>query len=298
MKAEFIEYNLSRDPVRFPAVQRFAELFAQTERYNQWRPLAARRLLIVNGGSFSGKTTTVLAEAVRQAHQAGMTLHDNGRVWPVPWVYVVASPTGGGRALVKSIADFLAVPVQVRNTAQDIVNRLSGLMKPIGVRAILIDDAHFLRTQGAKSNDVAHILKHLITCLPVTIVLAGVNLHEHAITNAEGGDLACPGAQIRSRSTWLEIRPWEQGSEDGDVEWGKLMMTAKAQLAFPREKQWGLNTVTAGRAIQERCGSRASVAMEWIVQGSVVAIERDVNLTANLMNAVARDMPALTKQLR
>lgn len=292
--AQYQAANLELAPLRVPEVEQFRTVLRNTMLFNQHRSLGGRRLVVVNGPSHIGKTTAVIAEGITRAHAAGIKKDPNGRVHPIPWVYAQATASGRGRVLARSISDFLGLPLAGRDTAYDIVNRVAALSRAIGIEVIVIDDFHFMRPQGKSDrSDLANILKHLISAVPATFVIAGVAMQLHPLVK-HSKDSALPGDQIFNRANWVTFKPWPMGTENADRAWERLVGALRGTLSFPRgAEQWQLDRKSSLTLIQKGSGQRPATAIEWITLAANHAIEEDRPLTAKSLRAITRHARSL-----
>ena len=285
----FQRFNVSIPPFRTPEFTAVANKLSDTMLFNEHRPFGGRRVLIVDGVAHIGKTTAILAAGAARvsAHDPPITVHDNGRVWPIPWAYVEASAQGHGRALARSLCTFLGLPIQSSETAQTSIDRVACTASALPLEVIVIDDFHMLgAATGPQQEQIANTVKHLITAVPATFVIAGNNLAHHPLVQpTRTGSTAAD--QIRARADWAGFRPWPYGSDESDEAWRVLFGLLKRAIALPRgEKQWKLDQLSTLHQVQQRCGGRPSTATEWIITAANAAIANDIALNLNTLNSV------------
>lgn len=289
----FLRYNLSIPPFRTPELTSFANQLARTSLFNRWRPCGGRRFVLVDGSAHIGKTTAVvavIASAIAN-HQPPMQIYKNKRVWPLPLAYVEGSSTGHGRAVAESICTFLSLPASRSEPAQTLVDRIAATARDLHLETVIIDDFHMLETHSKTQQDqLANTVKHLITAVPATFVIAGNDMDSHPLlqrTKRRGA----AADQLRARADWVQFRPWPYGTEETDEAWIRLFGLLKRTVALPRGRtQWKLDHVATLREVQRCAAGQPSTATEWIITAANDAITDDVPLNLSVLRRTRATM--------
>lgn len=251
------------------------------QEFNAARPLGSRRLVALNAAPHHGKTTMVLSVALRQARDA-WALETERATPSIQWAYVSATSRGEGRSVASDLAAFCDLPkTGSRPTAADHIGQLSKLARPIGLHSVFVDDVHSLKSDvGKNGRSVADSLKGLISTVPATFVLAGVDLRAHPLF-ADVGRGRVAATQLVNRAEWIDLRPWPTHDRHGgyDELWLRLLAEINNYLIFPRgDRQNRLNTHATIDYLLQGCGGRPGTAIEWIQLAAVWAIKTGNNL--------------------
>ncbi len=282
-------FNLGLRPLSTPDIARIWSLITGVQFFNTHRSMGGRRLALIDGLSHIGKTTGVLALGMKQ-HRAALACADPNQPPPRPWIYVLASAQGRGRALTQSMLSFLGVPYGSRETAATLVERLAALAPRIGVHTIFVDDVHFMKGAGVQERfEIANVLKHLVSTVPVTFVLAGVNLAASPMfTRSSTGMM--PSDQLDSRADRLVLKAWPKTSSDGEVSptWIRLLANLAEQIYLPSgPTQWQLNRAKAVRYLIDGSSRRPGTAIEWTIRAANHAIGCNRPLDYQALRATA-----------
>lgn len=282
-------FNLGLRPLSTPDIQRIWNLITGVQFFNTYRSLGGRRLAVIDGPSHFGKTTAILALGLKQ-HRAALESADPDQPPPRPWTYVLASAQGRGRALTQGMLSFLGVPYGSRETAATLVERLAALVPRIGVHTIYIDDVHFMKGAGIQERfEIANVLKHLVSTVPATFVLAGVNLATSPMLMRSSAGTT-PADQLDSRADRLVLKPWPKTGSNGELSptWIRLLANLAEQIYLPSgPKQWQLNRAKAVHYLIDGSSRRPGTAIEWTIRAANHAIACNRPLDYQALRATA-----------
>lgn len=282
-------FNLSLPAFSTPDVPRVWDRINAAQFFNEHRSMGGRRLVVVDAPSHWGKTTAVLALGLKQ-HRVALAQAEPDSPHPRPWAYVLASAQGKGRALSQGILRFLGIPFGPSETAATLVDRLAALAPQIGLHTVFIDDVHFLKGSGPNERfAIANVLKHLVSTVPVTFVLAGVNLAGSPML-ARSGTGTTPADQLASRADWLHLKPWPKANAEGDLTdaWRRLVANLAAQLYLPHgAQQYRLNEVKTAQHLIDGSRGLPGTAIEWTIRAANHAIQEDRPLDRQALRATA-----------
>ncbi len=276
-KRAFQAYNLALPALATPDTRRAFEALEATLLFNQHRPLGGRRISFVTGPPHSGKTTTILAKAVQDAQRQWAGEPDR-RPRSIPWIYVEATTAGRGRALAQDMCTFLGLPFGRVENAAALIGRLGHNAAAIGLRGIIIDDVHFLRSsQRSDQQSLANIIKGLVTSVPATFVFIGIDLpHSPLVRPTKDGN--APSDQLANRADWITFQPWPRSTETGELNphWLRLLANLREQIALPGgRRQWRLDRLSTTEFLIERSGRRPGSVIEWVTRAANHAIWTD-----------------------
>lgn len=291
-RREFIAYNYSIGPIQTCDLRRIREAVLSVVETNEIAPLGGKRCLLVNGPAGMGKSQAVVTAM----------LQDTARIWASrgrrsslgrvnPWIYVEATAAGQGRALMRAINDFPGLPFGLRDTAGELLVQLRKTAPAMGLRGIVIDDAHMLRTADRDSRKLTDFLKSAITGLPVTLIFVGAGLRESALLRQSGAGY--PAAeQIARRARLLDIETWAHRRGEPD-EWSKLVVSINRLLAHPQgDAHLRLNRARAVEQLHRGSGGLIGVMIDWVKDAAAYAVTADLPLDSAALSAT---VPPLTR---
>ena len=301
---QFQAYNSRVGPLMTDDVIRVRRAIEQAHFENEHSSLAGQRCVVVDGPPLVGKTHAVLSVAFRETreiwnkhppvdldpHADSGDDHDGGasgeRVRRIPWSYIEISAASRQFGVLSGIHRFCGIPQGSRDKASDLLARLRHIAPHIGLRGVIIDDAHGIA--GGRQREsalLADILKSVITGLPATVVIIGANL---GLSGVLDGSL---GEQVRGRSLWTELGNWpvpSKGKPPGP--WERLASNLTKHLAFPGgPAQRHLDRRSTVMAIAEGSHGRPGLAIEWVKAAANHAIAHDTVLDVVALEATHRD---------
>ncbi|GAB2472337.1 P-loop NTPase family protein [Jatrophihabitans fulvus] len=281
IKRRLIEYTLALGPLETADTRRIDSYVREVLESNANAVNGGRRVLLIDGTSAIGKTQGIGSHILKETDRVWQRLgrHRDGAD-VIPYVYVEATSGGQGRALLHSILRFTGLPVAANESADESLARLRALGPRLGIQAVVVDDAHMLRTVSADSRRLTDFLKTTITSLPFTFVFVGAGLEESALLRqaTRGGYSAA--VQISRRATVLQLKPW---SVD-DVGWSRLLASLEQRLVIPGGFRKGTLTGTkSSRLLHARATGHPGIAIDWVKRAAIAAIRSDSALTSELI---------------
>lgn len=223
--------RLQLDP---PANAHIRNALSRTIENNRTTPPGAKDILAITAPNTAGKSTlarswaldhyrsTIGRELLREEAIPVWrpTRHIEADYVPVVWMNL---PAGAARKEFNTeFLKFLGHRSEgVLRTTND---RLTATIARQGVRLIVVDDIHLLRTQHRDGQTVLDHLKYINTVLGEhhgTLLLVGANLH--------GSDIAAD-PQINGRMRFLELPIYAIDSAEQKRDWQRLLHDAEKQL--------------------------------------------------------------------
>lgn len=281
---EFVSYNRGIGPVDTADVRRISSAMLSVAASNENATLGARQCLLVDGPAGMGKSQAVVATALRDTRDIWQA---RGRSTPmgqvIPWIYVEATAAGQGKALMRAVCEFTGLPTGPRDTADELLVRLRKTAPLMGVRGVIVDDAHMLRVADKDSRRLTDFLKSAITGLPVTFVFVGAGLRESALLR-QGGAGYPASEQIARRSVLLEMSPWDHtpidpGTPDEMDAWARLVVTLNSLLAHPSGPgQLRLARSRAVAHLHKGSAGHVGVMIDWVKAATVFSVKQNVPL--------------------
>ena len=133
-----------------------------------------------------------------------------------------------------AFANFLGLVTPGRATAQDLAERVVGVMRHLGTSLVVCDEVHNLRTNHQAGSEAASALKVFSERLDATFLYAGIDLLQ---TDLLSGHM---GRQIKGRMTVHEMRPYGHGSSAHRDAWEELVLGIEALLPLGRHAEGSL----------------------------------------------------------
>ena len=282
-----VEYTRRIGPLQTDDTLRVATAIDDLVETNMHAVNGSRRVLLIDGPSAMGKSQAAVSAILRASdriwQEHGQRI--NGTA-VIPYVYVEVGASGLGGALLRSIHDFCGLPVARREQADSMLARLRHLAPVLGIRAIVIDDAHMLRTVSAQSRRLTDFLKGMLTQLPVSLVFVGAGLRDSALVRQSPSVGYSAAEQIARRAQILKLKPWPHDTV-GD-RWTRLVANLESQLVLPVGRRHGVLTSSGTlRLLHQRSTGHPGLLIDWVKTAAVHALRNDVALTAEILRATA-----------
>lgn len=199
---------------------------------NRQRPPGAMQMVALTAPFSAGKSTLIKQWGFR-VHRAALgdrARHERPTWTPEPgltadWrpvVYVTLMASSSIKEVNAQILMYLGYPPE--GLARTTTTRVLLALRMHGVRVVILDDAHMLRSSSAQNRAVLDYIKFLNTELGDTsngtVVLVGANLHTTALLD---------DPQIRARLTTLTIGPLPIDTIEQRSAWQRLLTEAETR---------------------------------------------------------------------
>lgn len=270
-------------------------------RQNCDSPLGAKNVLCLNGSFGVGKST--LMKKWAEAHYVRWTRHlglgpdglpewcpdismSGAKFTPVVWVNLSA----GARikAFDQQVLEFIGV--NPSGAARELTSRITAAIRIHGIRMLVIDDAHLLRTDWADGRQVLDHIKHMITELGehgASLVLIGAEMRDGPI-------LSDP--QLATRLRLVSMTPMRIDSRDEKRAW-QIQLKAFEEMLLPFLPKTAAGTLPRRFAplIWRRTQGYVGEAAILLKQAMLLAVEdgsmelRESHLTAVDLGQRAQD---------
>lgn len=276
-------YNKRVGPVVTHDVVQVKEAVRQAHFDNENASLAGQRCVIIDGKPMAGKTQAALGVAFQETREVWTQQQANNDTKTIPWIYTEVMAGSRGFGVLDGIHRFCGLPRGSRDTARDLLDRLRKLTPRLGVRGIIIDDAHGIAGSGRRdSEQFANTLKSVITGLPVTVVVIGAGLERLGVLDGPAGE------QVRQRSNWIRAGNWPIPDGNPKTPWPRLLGNLRAMLALPHgPQQWDLHN-DAAKYIAEQTDNRPGLAIEWLKSAANHAVAQDCALDLRALKTTRR----------
>jgi hypothetical protein len=196
---------------------------------NRLRPPGAMQMVALTAPFSAGKSTLIKQWGFGiHCDDLGEQVYRDRPTWSpepgvvanwVPVVYVTLMSSSSVKEINALILLYLGYPPE--GLARTTTTRVLHALRMHGVRVVILDDAHMLRSSSAQGRAVLDYIKFLNTELGErargTVILVGAELHSTAILD---------DPQIRARLTTMTVGAFEITTVDQRAEWQQLLETA------------------------------------------------------------------------
>jgi Bacterial TniB protein len=231
---------------------------------NVAKTATARRGLAMSGSSGLGKSTAALLTGKR--HEKAMRKktgrHDDNSYAPV--VYGVVPPGTTPKMMMLAFANFLGLVSPNKATAQDLTERIVGVMRHLGTSLVICDEIHNLRTNHQAGSEAASALKVFSERLDATFLYAGIDLLQSDLLSGH------MGRQIKGRITIHEMRPYSNGTGAQRDAWEELVLGIETLLPLGRHPEGSLASQTG--YLYDRTGGSIGSLRALLSDGAIAAI--------------------------
>lgn len=148
----------------------------------------------------------------------------------IPWIYVEASASAGTRGVVAEICRFAGLPALGGENADTLLDRLRTNLPKMRCEGIALDDGHMFA--ATRDGTMTNQLKHMITSLGVTVLIAGNDLRESAVLSLKAGNGYEAARQIRRRAVNIDADPFAIPSVD-HPRWAAVLQHLASQVHMP-----------------------------------------------------------------
>lgn len=173
-----------------------------------------RRWLAIDGPSHLGKSSTVTGVLLERAMaMPSWRLRDRAGNLQTPLVYVASHANQTSKGYLRSVAT--ACGLTDDGDEARLHQRLTESIPRLGVRLIVLDDAHFCRRTSDHASRLTDGLRSLLE-LPVPIVAVGIDL-EYSAWLRDPGRNNDSVLQLRRRATRLALEPLTRTGDTSPV---------------------------------------------------------------------------------
>jgi hypothetical protein len=184
-----------------------------------------------------------------------------------------------------AFANFLGLVGPSKATAQDLAERVVGVMRHLGTSLVICDEVHNLRTNHQAGSEAASALKVFSERLDATFLYAGIDLLQ--------SDLFCGhmGRQIKGRMTVHEMRPYGYGTRAQRDAWEELVLGIETLLPLGHHPEGSLASLTS--YLYDRTGGSIGSLRALLGDASIAAIlEGAEQVDRKLLDTVPTDHAA------
>ncbi|MFI5799758.1 TniB family NTP-binding protein [Streptomyces sp. NPDC051677] len=223
-----LDYHSEFVILKTPAMDEALTELRRTLLVNNRQRYTARRGVIVSGPPGAGKSTT-LAELARSFERSERRRRPGREEYmPVAFASIPARYTP--KSLVQVLARFAGIPVHDGMTEYTITDAVCRVLCERRTRVVFIDDVHLINTRIQPGADTSDQLKTLGERLPVTFVLAGVDVeHSPLLTGPRG-------AQLAARCKLLRTPPLLNGTPGQKTVWRNLLQGMEGALRLAHHR--------------------------------------------------------------
>lgn len=246
------------------------------------KKFVARRGIRVSGNTRIGKSTAVMA--------AGKTLdcemrRISGREADLSYLPVLYTPIATATSINKlwiRLADFVGAR-EIRGTDPDErLLDLAHLLKKLGTRFVILDEAQRLNTDRPAVAEVADAIKVFAETLDATMIFAGISLDTAPLFSGRSGE------QWRKRTRPVNMSKYDIRRNGDLLEWQRLVAAWECLLPLPLHEP-GLLERNAAYLLHRTDGSLALLS-DLIVDAASAAIDSESEaITVELLDTIAVD---------
>lgn len=287
--ADQVRAVLRTRPVASRAHQRAARALDEALESALLEPPGARTVLALSAPFAAGKSTLVKQWA--QAHYRVWTGARSPKELPrwrpaagvladhVPVCYLTLLSESRSKDLYSQILTFLGHPAS--GVERTLALRAVAAMRTHGVRLLILDDAHMLRTTSVTGRATLNAVKHLNTELGEiggVLMLVGAEL-------TTGDVLSDP--QIRGRLSEHTLSPYEVDSTEGRAHWQTFLKQCEQEiLPYLPSEEAGVFAIRHAGHIWQRTQGYVGDATHLLIDATAVAIASHVPMSHKVLDPV------------
>lgn len=289
--AQLVRRRLRSAPVHSPMHERVIERMSSALHSALMEPPGARTMIGLSAPFTCGKTTAITAwiQALyrewtgAQAGDPRPTLQPRPlcTVDHTPICYLSLQASTGSKDLYAQIVSFLGFKMRSRKPERDLADLAAESFDNLGVRLLVIDDAHMLKTDLKKGRETLDAVKHINSTLGAlggAIVLVGADLDA-------SGMLADP--QITGRLRMHRIRPYASQTDVERRAWQDFLRSCEARiLPYLPGAERGLLANQLGSYLWMRTQGYVGQAWTLIVDGTSEAVRDATPLTRHTLDRI------------
>jgi Bacterial TniB protein len=200
----------------------------------------------------------------------------------LPVVYTTIATATTTNKLWVRLADFVGARELRGSNADERLTDLSRLLKSLGTKFVILDEAQRLNTDRQAGAEVADNIKEFAENLDATMIFAGISLQTAPLFSGENGE------QWRRRTRPIVLGDYIAGNADDDLEWAQLVASFEHILPLPLHQK-GLLLRNAPYLHHRTGGSLASLS-DLITDAAVEAIDLGTEaITVDLLDTIPVD---------
>lgn len=278
-RRRIVAYNDATGPFGTRDTRAIEAAITRAQERNEAAPMVSQHAVLVTGRPLDGKTHGVAAYALRACRDA-WAMRSPSKDLNAPWIYIEVEAGRAVAGLARAIAAFIGLPVSLRASASEVLAQLRVVLPQVGTVGLIIDDAHGIAgAHNRESRAFAGALKALITGLPVTVVIVGVNLEDGALAGPRGDEVGLRGDVVRCGG-------WQKPSIKGAREWKDLVATMYRALEVPAGKD-GMGTEAFVTLLATGSDGRPGLAIDWVKLAAAHAVTHHKPLDAAALHATS-----------
>jgi hypothetical protein len=152
-----------------------------------------------------------------------------------------------------------------------------------------VDDLHFLRWRNTVGVEISNHFKYIANEFPVTLIFVGVGLAARGLFSEGSSYEDAVIAQTGRRTTRLDMRPFEIGSDQGRLEWRQLLLAIEQRIVLT-DKRPGMLAEDLSEYLFARSTGHIGSLMTLINRGCQRAVRSGTEiLSRELMDQVKND---------
>lgn len=164
-----------------------------------------------------------------------------------------------------AFANFLGLVMPSKMTAQDLAERVVGVMRHLGTSLVVVDEVHNLRTNHQAGSEAASALKVFSERLDATFLYAGIDLLQSDLF------VGHMGRQIKGRMIVHEMRPYGHGSRTQRDAWEELVLGIETLLPLGWHVEGTLASL--GTYLYDRTGGSIGSLRALLGDAAIAAID-------------------------
>ncbi|QYI96225.1 TniB family NTP-binding protein [Curtobacterium flaccumfaciens pv. flaccumfaciens] len=278
------DWHANSGVIKTPQLVRAHSQLGEIVAANQHVGDRVRGAAVVDAPPGLGKTTIANSYAFRYwAKEMRRGLPDDTRFDRIPVIKVGLKANVTTKWLTERMCKFMGLPTTGTETA--LHDRLLDAAVGCETRLIVIDEIQFLNFVGKEGRKIHNHIKFLANELPATFLFVGHSIRATtARSNAAIQDAARD--QTDSRWTYVDVDPFQVGTEEGRQAWRSFLLTVESKLVLANLKP-GMLADGLADYVYARTLGRMQHITSLIVRGCVRAIDSgEEQLTRDLLDNI------------
>lgn len=228
------EWHANLGPIKTPQLAALHEDLWDIVDSNAQDGDKAKGAVAIDAFPGLGKTTSVLDFAKkfhrREIKERGTETSDRHERWPVCRVGLTGNT--GMVEFNRAMLAFFAHPGVSRGNAAHFAHRALDCVLTCETKLLIVDDLHFLRWRNTVGVEISNHFKYIANEFPVTLLFVGVGLAARGLFSEGSSYEDAVIAQTGRRTTRLDMRPFDIGTEEGRREWRQLLLALEQRIVL------------------------------------------------------------------